>query len=216
MHCLRRVSRSFRRLVNKLDIWKPMLLPFSHRFEYISESPWHFPADLEEQLRQRLQRDSICGKRKLWCDVHVKDGSDRLSRLPTATLIAILTAIEYMGEGLCKFGFVSLHGLPPQFYACGSHQDAQSSSSSSPRHYHHGMEQRCLGCQGAVQLCEHIPIPWVTIEAHITDWQQRKSGDWQAYFDDFDVECHDSSHYTTLQGRGSPNLAPSASLDRRV
>jgi hypothetical protein len=45
-----------------------------------------------------------------------------------------------------------------------------------------------------VKLCEHVQINWASIRGHISDWQQRRPGDWQACLDSFSIECHDPSH----------------------
>jgi len=51
-----------------------------------------------------------------------------------------------------------------------------------------------------VRLCEHVSIPWATVEAHIAGWQERAREDgevdWQGCFDSFNLECHDPSHDT--------------------
>ncbi|KAL7936005.1 hypothetical protein V8C35DRAFT_333198 [Trichoderma chlorosporum] len=199
IYCLRRVSRSFRRLVNEPDIWKYMLLPLSQRFWPRSESPWNLPPEQRKQLRQRLQRDNMCPKCKLWCDVPVKGWFKQISQ---ALNLAQLGRYRTYG-GHCKFGFEPWDNARPQCSVCNN-QGAQETFSSSSRNHHDEGGQRCLGCQGAVQLCEHINIYWATIEAHITDWQRRRPGDWQACFDDFSVECQDPSHDTRCTAEEAP------------
>ncbi|EHK16740.1 uncharacterized protein TRIVIDRAFT_65511 [Trichoderma virens Gv29-8] len=199
MHCLRRVSWSFRRLINKSDMMNPLLLQLSLTYESLSESSWSLPANLREQLRQRLQRDGMCDECKLWCDVPVKGWLKQI--IQASNLSNLNHNRAYWSH--CKFGFRSLRGRP-QCDTCGNHQDVQASSSSSSKHHRGARERQCLGCQGAVQLCEHIHISWATIEAHLTDWQQRKPGDWQACFDNFDIECHDPSHDTRCRPEEAP------------
>lgn len=195
LYCLRRVSRSFRRLINEPDIWKHMLLPLSDRFRYTTEAYWSLPVDLKKHLRQRLQSDGMCDRCKLWCDVPVNGWFRQIIQASN------LDVNRYRVYGTCKFGFGFLPGSRPHCDACGSYQVSSSPSSS---HQRHKRERRCLACEGAVQLCEHVHISWATIEAHITDWQQRKPGDWQACYDDFDVACQDPSHDTRCMAEEAP------------
>ncbi|KAI1165941.1 hypothetical protein F5B18DRAFT_609249, partial [Nemania serpens] len=72
-----------------------------------------------------------------------------------------------------------------------------------------------MGRQGAVRLCEHVCISWITIEKHIIKWQRRKPGDWQACFDHFNIECHHRSHNTRCTAESSPTW-PRARLQSGV
>jgi hypothetical protein len=55
-----------------------------------------------------------------------------------------------------------------------------------------------------VKLCEHVQINWASIRGHISDWQQRKPGDWHACLDSFSIECHDPSHDMRCTAEGAP------------
>lgn len=195
LYCLRRVSRRFRRLIYQPDIWKYMLLPLSRRFMSTTEASWDLPVYVKEHLRRHLQRDGMCDKCILWCDVSVKGWFRQF--IQASNLHANRPQIPW---GFCKFEYP----LRPSLYcdACGIHQDVQAFSSSNQQPYKR--ERRCLGRQGAVQLCEHVHVSWAAVEAHIADWQQRKPGDWQACFDHFDIECHDPSHDTRCTAEEAP------------
>ncbi|KAM0259443.1 hypothetical protein ACHAQJ_003337 [Trichoderma viride] len=195
LYCLRRVSRSFRRLINEPDIWKHMLLPLSRRFTYTTEAYWSLPIDLKKQLKQRLQTDGMCDRCKLWCDLPVKGWFQQSIQASN------LDVKRYRLYGNCKFGFRFMSDRRPHCDVCGSYQASSSSFSS---YQHHKGERRCLACQGAVRLCEHVDISWATIAAHITNWQQRKPGDWQACYDDFDIACQDPSHDTRCIAEEAP------------
>ncbi|KAK3944757.1 hypothetical protein QBC46DRAFT_437390 [Diplogelasinospora grovesii] len=187
LYCLRRVSRTFRRLINLPDIWEPVLI----RLQLLRECCYSLGCITEHEsmlpgihihLAQRLQKDGMCDRCISWCDVPGGPGS-RLT---------------------CQFRSLDSGGVRLRCDACGSEQDVQAFPSSDQQPDKLG-ERRCLACQGAVQLCEHVHICWATVEAHIADWQQRRPGDWQGCFDHFDViECHDPSHDTRCTADEAP------------
>lgn len=64
---------------------------------------------------------------------------------------------------------------------CDRHQDGWQFSFTYQQPLEYSREQRCRGQEGSAQFCEHLPISWCNIKAHIDDWrQQRGGGDWQA------------------------------------
>lgn len=198
LFCLRRVSRVFRRLIYEPDIWKYMYEPekwnymsnpFPRMFAYLDETGWDVPID--NKLRQRLQRDGMCDKCILWCDVSVKGWFGQ-----------IIEAFKGTRDGFLGCKFQSQLGSGLHYDACDSHRDVLAFPPSKQQP--DKRERRCLGCQGAVQLCEHIHISWAAIETHITNWQRRKPEDWKACFDHFDVECHDPSHDTRCTAEEAP------------
>ncbi|KAI0135990.1 hypothetical protein F4776DRAFT_623863 [Hypoxylon sp. NC0597] len=188
LHCLRRVSRIFRRLINEPDIWKHMSLPLSARFTFYSEEPWHLPTDAWMQLKQYLRQDQTCDRCKLHCT------AERSASRNYYCDFSPLTGTDY-----------TLY-----CHACSSHHDVLAFSLSNQDQ--DKRERRCLGRQGAVRLCEHIRIPWATIEAHINRWQQHSPGDWQACLDDFSIECHHPSHDTRCTAE-EPQTWPRARLE---
>lgn len=163
LFCLRRVSRVFRRLIYEPDIWKYMYEPekwnyvsnpFPRMFAYLDETGWDVPID--NKLRQRLQRDGMCDKCILWCDVSVKGWFGQ-----------IIEAFKGTRDGFLGCKFQSQLGSGLHYDACDSHRDVLAFPPSKQQP--DKRERRCLGCQGAVQLCEHIHISWAAIETHITN-----------------------------------------------
>lgn len=172
LYCLRRISRIFRRLIYELEIWKQMLPPpSSQRFGYSTEACWRLPIHLYHQLRQRLQSDGLCNDCKLWCDVPVKGWFNwfiQTTNLKSDRFLKI--------QAICKFD--SLQGYALYCDVCGINHDMRRFSPSNQQP--DKRNRQCLGREGAVQLCKHVHISWAAVEEHITDWQQRKPGDWQA------------------------------------
>ncbi|OTA94456.1 hypothetical protein M434DRAFT_265638 [Hypoxylon sp. CO27-5] len=196
LYCLRRVSRVFRRLINEPDIWKYMSLPLSVRYTCYSEASWRLPGDAREQLEQRLRKDEMCNRCKLYYAIH----TDGLVKQTT----------RGASDARCKFSSCISTRSTLYCDACSCHHDVRAFSLSNQAY--DKRERRCLGRQGAVRLCEHVHIPWATIEAHISYWQQRSPEDWQACLDDFIIECHDPSHDTRCTAEESPTW-PQARLE---
>lgn len=163
-------------------------------WKYIPELPrWTVPIDLRTPLRQRLQSDGMCDECKLWCDVPVKGWYRCLKQSYNLFCVSQHQDLYFgkLNMGRC----CSYIPRPPHnhFYCsdCGT--------------YHHmDAYRQCLCRQGSVQLCEHVHISWATVEAHIAGWQERKPGDWDGCFDNFNIECHDPSHDTRCTAEEPP------------
>ncbi|KAI4863198.1 hypothetical protein F4820DRAFT_459700 [Hypoxylon rubiginosum] len=189
MYCLRHVSRTFRRLINKPDI--------------ISE--WF---NVSKPIRRHLQKDGLCDECKLWYDVPVEGSSRRL--IQSKNLENKHKRWPFTGAcGIsCKFKRwhynIQLYCEP-----CGEHHDVAAFSPANQDPVKR--DRRCLGREGAVQLCEHIHITWAIIETHIATWQQYKPVDWQACFDHFQIECRDPTHDTRCTEEEAPTY-PKARL----
>lgn len=98
----------------------------------------------------------------------------------------------------CKFlSYRRLH-----CHACGTHQDVREFRPADQKL--HAANRRCLGRQGAVQLCEHVHVSWSDIEDHVARWQKDRAGDWKACFSCFNIECRDPSHDTRCTAEGTP------------
>ncbi|KAI1409143.1 hypothetical protein F5Y13DRAFT_95995 [Hypoxylon sp. FL1857] len=181
--CLRRVSRLFRRLINEPVIWKRVSPQYAAGSIYFISDCCYLSADAKKQLQQCLRRDGMCDR----CH---KSSDPPFRLLP-----------KY-----CNFS--SICPCPLYCDACGSNHNVYAFSFNQDC----GRRERtCLGRQGAVQLCEHIHISWATVEAHISRWQQRSPGDWQACFDNFNIECRDPSHDTRCTAE-EPETWPRARL----
>ncbi len=73
MLCLRRVSRTIRRLINTLDIWERQLRQIRlYPYGYNTDVSYRLTIDEQKQLKMRLQRDGMCDKCILLCDVPVQ------------------------------------------------------------------------------------------------------------------------------------------------
>lgn len=182
LYCLRRASRTFRRLVYEPSIWKrtksgPRVPPDGRE--------WSFNLSNEEygMLRQRLQTDGMCSDCKLWCSVPV-DGPSR-QRAQAANLSS-----RRQNGFTCKFRGPWLPLL--HCHPCGTHQDPLQFSLSEQDF---GRQDRtCLGRQGAVKLCDHVQLSWAEIEHYFAEWLRHSPGDWDALFRGFNLECRDPSH----------------------
>lgn len=195
LQCLRIVSRTFLRLLDRQSVvWKDLWhcgRPISSRGDAS-----RLPNALGLQFRRLLQRDGRCDDCRSWndCEQELFDNckfQQNRRRRPHGGLFSSLYRRLYC-------------------YACHTFHDVYQFSSTyqktwdSPWGYQ--PERRCLGQQGSVQLCEHMYISWASIKAHIDVWrqQQPKGGDWSAWIDSFNIECHDPSHDT----RCTPSEAP--------
>ena len=176
LHCLRIVSRTFFRLTYQPRIWRhighsypPDVLPSMGMAVYLR-------SDMAGRLRLLLERDGQCDNCRRWSEAH--------PRVPGLPNRCKFRPFEFE-KHCCIYNSLYCH-------ACGSlHNPYQFSSF----YQQDGRQERqCLGHQGSVKLCEHVQIKWASIRGHITDWQQRKPGDWHACLDSFSIECHDPSH----------------------
>jgi hypothetical protein len=171
--CLQRVSRIFWHLIEELDIWKYLLTAPLNTFTVCHL--WHLPREVRKQFQQRLYRDGMCNKCKLWCIVHIR-GWEQRSRA------------TYQ----CQFKNLDIRLRPYCIAYSSFHEELEFS------------KQQCLGRQGAVQLCRHVHISWATIEAHIANWQPHNPRDWQACLNHFNIKCYDLSHDTRCSAEESP------------
>jgi hypothetical protein len=130
------------------------------------------------RLTRLLERDGQCDNCRRWGEAH-----------PQVILHGLRNRCKFLPFefGLHCSTFDSLY-----CHACGS---PHSPHQFSPFYQQDGRQERqCLDHQGSVKLCEHVQINWASIRSHISDWQQRKPGDWHACLDSISIECHDPSH----------------------
>ncbi|OIW24376.1 hypothetical protein CONLIGDRAFT_95931 [Coniochaeta ligniaria NRRL 30616] len=180
LYCLRHVSRKFRRLVKEPAIAKVHI-----------REPYY--KDVWRPLQERLQRDGLCAP----CKVSRQRLEERLPVKP-------LDYYKPMTWKRCKFEGPE-HG--PRLYCHGCGSDHDQNQFSAREQGADKQERICLARQGAVQLCQHVHIPWATIESHISSWQEdaRRRGemDWETCFGSFRVECYDPSHDTRCTSEGA-------------
>jgi hypothetical protein len=173
LHCLRTVSRTFFHLTHQPQIWRHE----GHSYQPLRTGTSILASsDMAGRLGLLLERDGQCDDCRRWGKAHPRIHGFRFR---------------------CKFRPFELEEhcrINNSLYchACGSPHNPHQFSSF----YKQGkrQERQCLGYQGSVKLCEHMHINWASIRDHISDWQQRKPGDWQACLESFSIVCHDSSH----------------------
>lgn len=207
LRCLRRVSQIFRRLSYDNAVWGRVKAPdWCRDSDFITETTSRLTNDEQMLLKRRLQTDGMCKDCKLWCDVHVPGW---VAWAMQAINLDIIRQMPWRHE--CKF-----HSAGPRLncHGCGTRQNIQNFAKSEWARYN--MNRRCLGRQGAVQLCEHVHIMWQDIEKHFDEWEMRKPGtwepqDWQACLEGFVIECNDPIHDRRCVADGSPTW-PRASL----
>jgi hypothetical protein len=171
LRCLRIVSKTFFQLLNsRTTVWNKAS-PIRDNIYGLHSVPSH-------EFRRLLQRDGRCSNCKRW---NIKHGF-------------------WMYDD-CKFQ--QTLGLKPSRapeYRRWHMLDCDVCQSRHDIHqFPYPYQGRCLGQLGSVQLCEHYQITWGTIKAHIEHWRQQQQfrrGDWEAWIDNFNIECHDASHDT--------------------
>lgn len=188
LHCLRPVSRRFLRLLShESDIWRSEW--YTRRFVQTRHCPLFLIAELRRPFRQLLQRDGRCGKCRRWNDAYFANW--------------IFACVDD-----CKFEqrnrgrrYGSLYCNP-----CDSLHDECKFSLAYQQAWEQPGERRCLAQQGSVKLCQHLHIAWSYVLAYINDWRQqhRGGGDWQAFLDNFNIECHDPIHDTRCNALVAP------------
>ncbi|KAF2468368.1 uncharacterized protein BDR25DRAFT_265509, partial [Lindgomyces ingoldianus] len=182
LQCLRIVSRTFLRLLNRQSVvWRGTWYrdcPIAIRGDAFS-----LPDAPRLRFRRLLQRDGRCDNCRRWNDAYEHQLFDDCK-------------FQQNGRELPDSSIEPLHYRRLYCYACHSLHDVCQFSSTYQQARGNQPERRCLGQQGSVQLCEHVQIAWASIKAHIDNWrqQQRGGGDWQACLDSFNIECHDASH----------------------
>lgn len=191
LFCLRRVSRKLRRIINTPRIWKRTRLSLSHRkLKTETDSPVLLSFDETQQMERHLQHDGMCGECKLSCDASAEEWSIRVRQL------SLQYSLSDKLRSTCRFQSLSTDRL--NCHACGTSHNVGSFAPVYQDPSDEGY-RRCLGRQGAVQLCEHVHVSWDGIESHMSEWRTRRSGgwdeeDWKACMDDFRIECRDPSH----------------------
>ncbi|KAK4132659.1 hypothetical protein BT67DRAFT_75097 [Trichocladium antarcticum] len=203
--CLRRVSRRFRQLVNEPSVRR--YIPMSC-FNRGFESPHTMACKDKQQLRRHLQTDGMCDKCKLWCNVPVRGWSRKVTQ-------SFNSCKQRWIPCRCKFecDLYSRHG--PQFHcsACNMHH-IDSAFSRASFSLDRRTERRCLGYEGRIRLCRHVGIGWSAVEDHIAKWRTGKLTTWEAWLDDFNIECRHPSHDTGCSYGGAPTW-PRARLRNR-
>ena len=206
LRCLRRVSRIFRRLIYDNVLWERIKVPdWCWSSQFMTETTSRLSEDEEKLLKQHLQSDGMCKNCRLWCDVPATGWLASL--IQTVNLATTRQVSGYE----CKF---QSKGPRLLCNGCGTRQSTQNFADYEKDPFNPG--RRCLGRQGAVQLCEHVHILWEDIENHFAEWERRIPGewglrDWWACLEDFFIECHDPSHDRRCTAEESPTW-PRASL----
>lgn len=207
LRCLRRVSRTFRRLIYDDGLWERVKAPHWCRVsDFMTETTGNLSEDEQKLLKRHLQTDGMCRECSLWCDVAVR------GRLRWIMQAMSLDTIDPMSRYECKF--LSRTGRRLKCHGCGTRQNIQTFSGSEQGPSKEN--RRCLGRQGAVQLCEHVHVSWADIENHINEWERRmprewRAEDWSACLDHFNIECRDPSHDKRCTAAENPTW-PRASL----
>lgn len=207
LRCLRRVSQIFRRLIYDNALWDRInASDWCRNSHFVTETTSRLTDDEKTSLKRHLQTDGMCKNCKLWCNVPVPGW---VAWAVQAINLDIIRQMPWRHE--CKF-----HSAGPRMncYGCGTRQNIQNFAKSERGHYK--MDRRCLGRQGAIQLCEHVRILWDDIEKHFDEWERCTPGgwesrDWQTCLDDFAIECHDPSHDRRCIAEGRPTW-PRATL----
>lgn len=203
LYCLRRTSKQFRRLIYEPEILRylpdhPMLKYLMHPpiMDFIHDLEVYYPLQrgLRKRLLERLRRDDMCKKCKLWFDIPMEGQHSQYLQNMQLQKTQRLDLI-----GSCRFKM-----LPLDIYIC-SCKNRYHPKEFVPHRHRHTVFRKCIGHRGSVKLCAHVHISWRTIETHVYKWQKRRPKDyWQACLDDFCIECHHASHDT----RCTPEEAP--------
>ena len=182
LRCVRRVSRTFRRIIPELITW--------------DTPPWQFI--------RHLRRDGMCRRCLVVAEPTLAPGwLPWLARTLRTALPESTTAMPERG-GCCFGSWLQPGALFCD--TCGRWQHPHSFSHADRQADPPG-PRTCLGRQGGVRLCEHVHIYWEDIEAHVLEWRRLRPGkplDWQGCLDTFRVECRDPVHDL----RCSPDQAP--------
>ncbi|KAI2468891.1 hypothetical protein F4781DRAFT_396231 [Annulohypoxylon bovei var. microspora] len=181
--CLRRVSRTFRRIIFETRFWKRVASEKRSPFHHNVENDYHLTLYQANELKHLLQKDGMCLRCYMFCDAPIRGFFRR---------IVHFLCSDYDDRRVfkrhCKFR--SCTGSEKFCYACNKYHDVLSFS----QHEADSKTPNCLGHEGSVQLCEHVHIPWAKIEEHITRWAICNPGNWQACYNAFNIECHHPSH----------------------
>ncbi|KAI1096028.1 hypothetical protein F5B19DRAFT_488648 [Rostrohypoxylon terebratum] len=185
LYCLRRTCRTFRRLMCEPRFGR-IMLPRSARngVRYFSENHMELTTMEANALKQLLQKDGMCEKCAVYCDGPVKGLRRRISHYWHSEW-----GPSRVFKNNCKFlkrGALSAHCPHCRLY----HNMALFSKWCEKE----GEARKCLGREGAVQLCEHVHISWSQIENHMNEWHPRSAQAWEACLARFNVECHHPSH----------------------
>ena len=185
LHCLRSVSKTFRRILNRRSIiwraewYRPCSSPISGDAFYLRDI-------YSQRFRRLLQRDGRCNDCRRWNEAHsILFSEDCKFIHSNGRWYDVINHLANFEFSIC--------------IACNCRHD----DSEFCIHQLLQLERRCLVQQGSVQLCEHKQITWASIKAHMDKWQQGFKGShdwqgisdqWQRCFDSFNIECHDPSH----------------------
>ncbi|CAE7186401.1 Caldesmon multi-domain protein [Pyrenophora teres f. teres] len=197
LHCLRSVSRTFRRILNRGSIiwrdewYRPDSSPISGDAFYLHDV-------YNRRFRRLLQRDGRCNNCRSWNDAHSDSVSEDCKIIQTDVLSDDAVPGYPRCDVICCFACESNVLC---CHACDFYAHDLSQFSFSERHK---SVRQCLGQQGSVQLCEHKQITWAIIKSHIEKWRQGFKGSlsdlkgfedqWQRCLESFNIECHDPSH----------------------
>lgn len=229
LHCLRQVSRKFRRLICSRDIWRYLGLPESSKFNpVIPRDMWSYSKDQREQLRQHLRRDMVCNKCLLNSNVSTEGHQGAKFSFDGYLLCS---------RHNCPFRTQRRREITQWFcYACGRNHDPDTDFVGHSIRDYEGEEEEeenkeedeeeleeeehrgeCLAFQGAVRLCEHVSISWDAIMTYVAKQRADRGHlevdgpEWRAWLDSFKVECHDPSHDTRCSAATEPTW-PKATL----
>lgn len=144
------------------------------------EPPYCHSTSVRQPLGRLLKKDGRCNNCQRW-----NDANKYVDRWPR--------------DRPCQFG-LQLEADGGRLYcnACDTDHEACRFPFADQQPSRHARHRRCLGQLGSVQLCEHVHISWVSIQAHIDGWRQQHPGgcNWGACLDSFHVECRHASHNT--------------------
>lgn len=182
LYCLRRVCRTFRRLIYEPKFWR-RVQPYG---PFYGEHYCELGKLEQKQLVLLLQRDGMCH----WCRLQGK--YMKISHFKRKW--------DFSLGDRCRFR----PSKAPRVYcpACRSDHDHREFEEAEQRLFK--THRMCVGRRGAVQLCEHIHISWSDVENHVLQWPRPsgenrgrvdwEEGEWKKCLDAFRIECNDPSH----------------------
>ena len=193
LFCLRRVSRTFRRLVDEPSLWlrHDMLPTHSSSPLFLTENISSLPRHLSNRLRKHLRDDELCDNCKISLGYPVRGQPDnRFLRM-----IRNLGANPSRNDQFrCKFRSLIDNTLR-MCIPCGEQHDMHAFSRRDHwffnwffKGFFKAVPRVCLGYEGAVKLCDDVQIQWEDLEEQISQWREWRDTeplDWQACLDSF-------------------------------
>lgn len=184
LYCLRRTCRTFRRLTHEPRFRKVMLPRSFKKGGHRSENYLELTTIEANTLKQLLQKDGMCENCAVYCDGPVKGIRRKISHYWHSEW-----GPRRVFKNNCQF--LKRRGPSGHCPRCRLYHDMTLFSKKQENHVE---TRKCLGREGAVQLCEHMHISWSQIEAHVNSRQPRSPQAWAACLSSFKIECHHHSH----------------------